>query len=62
VRIGAGNEVAGRDQALLRKIEVEDAVARCRVIRRVDAVQAREIAADGRLLFVAVLFATGGPK
>ena len=52
VRIGAGHELAGQDQPLFGKVEVEDAVARRRVIRPLEAVQAGERAADGGLLVV----------
>ncbi len=52
VRIGARNELAGQHQALLRKIEVEDAVARRRVVRLLEAVRRRERRANRRLLVV----------
>ena len=55
MRVGAGDELPGHHQALLGKIEVKDAVARRRVVRLLDAVQARELAADRRLLVVVVL-------
>jgi hypothetical protein len=49
MRVGAWNELAGQHEALLREIEVKNAVARRRVIRRFEPVQARELAADRRL-------------
>src|SRR6185503_21284110 len=39
VRVRARNERAGDDEALLREVEVEDAVARGRVVRTRDAVE-----------------------
>ena len=44
----------GMHQPLLGKVEVEDAVAGRRVVRLLDAVQPRELAADARLLVVGV--------
>ena len=54
VRVGAGDELAGHHERLLRKVEVEDAVARRRVVRLLDAVEPRELPADRRLLVVVV--------
>ena len=54
VRVGAGNELARHHQPLLGKIEMEDAVAGRRVVRRLDAVDPRELAADPGLLVVGV--------
>ena len=54
VRVGTGNELPGHHQPLLGKIEMEDAVAGRGVVRLLDAVQPRELAADGRLLVVGV--------
>ena len=54
VRIGAGHELAGIDQSLFGKIEVKDAVARRRVIRRLDAVTLGELPADRRLMLVGI--------
>ena len=39
MRVGAGNELPRHHQPLLGKVEVEDAVARRRVVRLLDAVQ-----------------------
>src|SRR5206468_6489958 len=50
VRIRAGNERPGDDEALLGKVEVEDAVARCGVVRTRDAVKLGELLADRGLL------------
>ena len=55
VRIGSGNELAGQHEPLFGKVEVEDAVARRRVVRLLDAVQARELAADRGLPVVDLL-------
>ena len=55
VRVGAGNELARHHQPLLGKVEMEDAVAGRRVVRLLDAVMRRELAADRRLLLVVVL-------
>src|SRR5205823_3570246 len=46
VRVRAGDERARRDETLLREIEVEDAVARRRVVRPAHAVEVRELLAD----------------
>src|SRR5207253_1008748 len=56
VGIGAGDELAGRHQPLLGKIEVKDAVSGRGVVRLLDAVQPRELAPDRRLLVI-VFFA-----
>ena len=50
VRVSAGHELSGHDEALLGKVEVEDAVARRRVVGLFHALLSRELAADGRLL------------
>src|SRR5690606_34671972 len=42
VRVGAGDELARHDEALLREVEVEDAVAWRRVVRLLDAVMRGE--------------------
>jgi hypothetical protein len=52
VRVGAGDELPRHDEPLLGEVEVEDAVARRRVVRLLDPVQPRELAADRRLLVV----------
>src|SRR5439155_9633361 len=57
VRIGAGDELSRHDESLLREIEMEDAVARCCVIRLLEALRFRERAADARLPLV--VFAAG---
>ena len=54
MRIGARNELPGRDQPLLGKIEMEDAVSRSRVVRFLDPVQPRELTPDPGLLVVIV--------
>ena len=56
VRVGARDELARHHEALLGKVEVEDAVARSRVVRLLHPVEARELAAD-RGLAVVVLAA-----
>src|SRR2546427_944047 len=50
VRVRAGDERARRDETLLREIEVEDAVARRRVVRPAHPVEVRELLADRGLL------------
>ena len=52
MRIGARDELAGHHQPLLGEIEMKDAVARRRVVRLLEAVNAGELAADRRLLVV----------
>ena len=54
MRVGARNELPRHHQALLGKVEVEDAVAGRGVVRLLDAVHARELAADAGLLVVGV--------
>ncbi len=54
MRVRTRDERARYDQALLGKIEMEDPIARRRVIRLADTVQRREIAPDRRLLVVRV--------
>ena len=52
VRVRARNELPGQHEALLRKVEVEDAVARGRVVRPLDVMLRRELASDAGLLVV----------
>src|SRR5437867_1027326 len=52
VRIGARYERAGEHELLLGKVEVEDSIARRRVMRPLDAVPLRELAANTGLLVV----------
>jgi hypothetical protein len=52
VRIRAGNELPRHHETLLGKVEVENAVARRRVIRLHQPVYTREFPADARLLVV----------
>src|SRR4029077_7833433 len=54
VRIRPGNERARHHQPLLREVEMKDADARRRVIRLDDAVAARELGPDRRLLVVGI--------
>src|SRR6202040_2331681 len=46
VRVRSRDELAGQHQALLGEVEVEDAVPGCRVVRLLEAVGPRELAAD----------------
>src|SRR6185369_12664754 len=55
VRVGARDELARNDEPLFGKIEMEDAVTRRRVVRLLDTVQPRELAADGGLLVIVSL-------
>ena len=57
VRVGAGNELSRQHEPLLGKVEVKDAVAGRRVVRRLQSLLARERPADARLLLV--VFAAG---
>ena len=57
VRVGAGNELSRHHQSLLGKVEVEDAVARRRVVRRRQLLRARKRAPDRGL--PVVVFAAG---
>ena len=52
MRVGARDERSGEDELLLGEIEVEDTVARRRVVGPSDAVSLRELAADPGLLVV----------
>ena len=55
VRVGAGNELPRQHETLLGKVEVEDAVARRRVVRLLDAVLLGKLPPDRRLLVVVLL-------
>ena len=55
MRVGARNELTRDDEALLGKVEMEDAVARRGVVRLADLMLLRELAADLRLLVVVLL-------
>src|SRR4030095_6470017 len=52
VRISARNELSWKHEPLFREIEVEDAVTRRCVVRRLQALLVCECAADARLLLV----------
>ena len=52
MRVGTGNELSGKHEALLGEIEVKDAVTWCGVIRRLQFLLARERAPDACLLVV----------
>ena len=52
MRVGARDERAGDDEALLGEVEVEDAVTGRRVVRTLDAVHLGERASDPGLLVV----------
>src|SRR5207245_10356156 len=52
VRVGAGDERAGENELLLGEVEVEDPVARRRVVRRRYPVPLRELTPDAGLLVV----------
>ena len=54
VRIGAGNELTRQHEALFRKVEVKDPIARRRVVRRRQALLSRECATDARLLLIVI--------
>ena len=56
MRVGAGNELPRQDETLLRKIEMENAVAGRCVVGLFNAVEGRELPTDRRLLVV-VFFA-----
>src|SRR6266536_3878497 len=55
VGVRAGYEPSRQHQALLRKVEVEDPVARRRVVRLLDPVPPRELTADRRLSLIGFL-------
>ena len=55
MRVRARDELPRQDEALLREVEVENAVARRRVVRLLDSVPPRELPADRRLLLVGLL-------
>ena len=46
MRVRPGDELARQDEPLLREVEVEDPVARRRVVRLLEAVHPGELAAD----------------